>query len=263
MKIIKKIFLIIMLVLSITSAFAKTECDNPIILKMLKDEFSQSVEKNLDLYFYYRQKLFNPYFAEYMDEEKEKLDDLARSQKYSPEEFNQILKEKIKNIYKDANSKFIGIVKQQKVEEDDSTYQYNQAFEKLLDPYIDYQLSKQQQAMMREYDGEEDAMITSHFKTDPSDEKLFEEIVQNSFNIQFTDIQELSKAKVSTFEITSCYMTLNLKQKNTTKNVNFKYSVYFDSLSNEMPLFPSNFYINDRESDFKELGHYLIQEYGN
>ena len=45
-----------MLVLSITSAFAKTECDNPIILKMLKDEFSQSVEKNLDLYFYYRQK---------------------------------------------------------------------------------------------------------------------------------------------------------------------------------------------------------------
>ncbi|NHB57526.1 hypothetical protein [Acinetobacter shaoyimingii] len=244
-----------MLMLPIIPVYAQTECENPRILKELEEEISRSVEKSLDRYFYYRQKLSNPYFAEYIHEEKEKLEDMARSQKYSPEEFNQILKERIKNIYKDANSEFINIVKQQEVEEDDSTYQYNQVFEKLLEPYIDYQLSKKQKAMMREFDGAENAIFTSYFKFDPNDEKLLNDIVHRNFNVKFLEIKQLN---TSNSESVHCQMTLNF---NKNKQVDFKYSLFFSTTHKNLQLSPIEFYVNNRHGDFNNFGQNLIENF--
>ena len=51
MKIFKKITLLYLLMLPAVSVFAQTECENPIILKELDEQISQSIEKDLDIYF--------------------------------------------------------------------------------------------------------------------------------------------------------------------------------------------------------------------
>lgn len=254
MKIFKKITLLYLLMLPAVSVFAQTECENPIILKELDEQISQSIEKDLDIYFYYRQKLFNPFSAEYLDEEKEKLQDLAQSQRYSPDEFNQILKSKIKNIYKDANNAFIHIVEYQEVEKDDSIYQYKQEYEKLLEPYIDYQLSKLQKSMMREYEGEENAIFTSYFETDPNDEKLLKDIVHRNFKVTFSEIKQLN---TSNRESVHCQMTLNL---NKNKQIDFKYSLFSSITHQNFQLSLIKYNVNHREGDVNDLGQYLIEE---